>query len=331
MAYRIIYAAPEANNPSGGIRVLYRHAEALMKAGYESLVWQFSKITAPSWFENSAPIVTGESLWLDETDILVIPEVFVFPGADPAPGCRKVIYNQNHFYTFSSVAREEYPHWRPQPALWVSSSMSCHVMRRLRRALGVSTVRNVPCAVDGHLFRPSGARERKVVWMPRKRPNEAALIHALLSADDRLTGVRFAAIDGLSERETADELGNASVFIALGREEGFGLPVAEALLAGCVVVGYPAGGGAELFEGPGAYAVADSDVLAIVDRVAAVLAEEPPEEERTQYRTRIAQAYSNAGLLEELKRAVASVFEQPGAAGNAIHPWPHYQRIHGAR
>jgi glycosyltransferase involved in cell wall biosynthesis len=58
-------------------------------------------------------------------------------------------------------------------------------------------------------------------------------------------------------------LRRAALFVALGREEGFGLPVAEALASGCPVVGFHGMGGRELFGSEFAVAVEDDDVGAL--------------------------------------------------------------------
>lgn len=324
MADRVVYAAPDINAPVGGIRVIYRHVELLTRAGYDAAVWHHAKGATLDWFNSSAHVLSGSVLELSETDVLVVPEIFVFHGWDPAPGCRKIIYNQNHFLTFASAAAGDYPTWEPAPSLWVSSFTSRDVLTRLRDVLHVQTVEHVPLAIDTELFRPSRTRERKVVWMPRKRPRESALIHALLSSDKRFNRVTLRPIDGLSERRTAAELGSASVFISLGREEGFGLPVAEALASGCAVVGHPGGGGSELFEAPGTYAVPESDVIAIVEQTANLILNEPSKEERCNYSSWIKKRYPESQKLERLTQAIAYAREKPAAAGTAIHPFPYW-------
>jgi hypothetical protein len=320
MSGRVVYAVPDVHAPTGGVRVIYRHVEMLIKAGYDAAIWYSETNTGLGWFSSNAPVLTGTSLKINEDDALVIPEPLVFAGHDPAPGCRKIIYNQNHFYTFFNVSWDEYPAWMPRPMIWLSSQASVEVLGRLRTVLPIKGIEYIPLAIDTSLFRPSEERERKIAWMPRKRPCEATLLHALFAADSRLGDVVFMPIEGLSEQETAAELSTTSVFIALGREEGFGLPVAEALAAGCAVVGYPAGGGAELFKAPGTYAVRDSDVLAMVDRTAAVLANEPTVEERATYRAWVEKTYPASTQLSCLIRALESARRCPASAGIAIHP-----------
>lgn len=322
MAGRVIYIAPDVAVPAGGIRVLYRHVELLVGSGIDACVWHCAHGTRLEWFTSSAPVVFGSTLKIDAGDTLIVPEPLVFAGFDPAPGCRKVIYNQNHFTTFEHTPWSCYPAWNPPPPMWVSSRTSHEVAVRLLTVLPIQNVVHVPLAVDTDLFKPSEVREKKVTWMPRKRPHEAALLHALLAGDDRLAGVRLHAIQGMGEEETAAELGTTSVFIALGRDEGFGLPVAEALAAGCAVVGYPAGGGAELFEAPGTHAIVDSDVLGLVDEVVSVMRSEALERGRLASRAWVERTYPESAQLAALMHAVGSAQDARASGGKATHPWP---------
>lgn len=323
MSDRIIYVAATPDRPIGGIHVLYQHVELLTAAGYDATVWHPKPGMTHGWFDSSVPHLYGARLELNTTDTLVIPECVV-ENHDPAPGCRKVIYNQNYFLTFASVDWTEFPAWEPSPPVWVSSDAAYDVLHRLRRALPIEAVSFIPLAIDTELFRPdpSGCRERKIVWMPRKRREEAQLLHALLAADSRFDDVVLRPLDGLATSRIAAELASASVFIALGRDEGFGLPVAEALASGCAVVGYPAGGGTELFDAPGAHPIADPDTPVIVDRVADVLEKEPSAEERATYRAWVESRYTVSRQRDQLLHALRAARTVPARGGVASYPLP---------
>ena len=314
---QVVYLAPDFAEPSGGVRAMYRHVETAVAAGIDAKIWHHADGFRCDWFDSDAPVVTGAKLELAEDDLLVVPEVFVLPGFDPAPGCRKVIYNQNHFYTFDHWSGDDYPEWTPEPAVWASSETSVEVLRKLHPKLTTSLV---PYVIDLDLFAPARRRSRKVVLMPRKRPREAALLMALFRADDRFADVELVAVEDLTERQTADHLASASVFVALGHEEGFGLPVAEALAAGCVVVGYPAGGGAELFTAPGTHVAADADVLGIVDQLAGILAHPPTAAQRRGYRDWVAGHYGQDRMRERLLAAIETARRGPASGGTAKHP-----------
>lgn len=316
MTNRVIYLVPDHAEPAGGMRAIYRHVEHLVAAGRDAVAWHHAPGFTCDWFASTAPVVHGPALDLDDTDLLVVPEVMV-DGTDPAPGVRKVVLNQNHFYTFDNAPPGDYPGWTPTPPVWTTSSAGLDVLLRLHPGLPVT---RIPYSVDLSLFHPRPRPRRRIVWMPRKRRRESDLLAALLRADDRFAGVELTVVDGVTEQRVAAELGTATVFVALGREEGFGLPVLESLAAGCPVVGYPAGGGAELFAAPGAHAVADEDPLAIVERVAALLADEPADDQRAGYRDWVAATYPAGAERDRLVEAVDTALTGPGAAGTATHP-----------
>ena len=103
--------------------------------------------------------------------------------------------------------------------------------------------------------------------MPRKRPHDFRLLIDILSSRRVLDGWEVLTLEQQPEQEVAAELRRAALFVALGREEGFGLPAAEALASGCPVVGFHGMGGRELFGSEFAVAIEDGDVLSLATAV----------------------------------------------------------------
>jgi glycosyltransferase involved in cell wall biosynthesis len=267
-------------------------------------------------------VLGGDRLELTEDDLLVVPELYLLPGVDPAPGVRKVIFNQNHFLTFWSWRDSAaYPGWDPAPEVWAVSRESHDVLGRLHPDL---PVRLIPNPVDTEVFTPAPARTRQIAWMPRRRPLEAAVLERLLRNDPRSAGVQLAVLAELTEDQVAEALGQTSVFIALGISEGFGLPVAEALAAGCLVVGYPAGGGEELFEAPGTWRIDDARPQLLADRALELVSVPAADPVRARAREWISERYSSAVTGAALLAAVESAGALPGRSGPATHPivWP---------
>jgi glycosyltransferase involved in cell wall biosynthesis len=94
------------------------------------------------------------------------------------------------------------------------------------------------------VFRPAGTKRHRIAYMPRKWPGLAERLRAEIRQP-----VEWLPIDGCTEAETAGILAGSSVFLNLGRVEGFGLPPLEAMAAGCVVCGF-AGEGTTDFATP---------------------------------------------------------------------------------
>ncbi len=319
-APRIVYASFATTRRSGGVHVMMQHVRLLRQAGLAAALWLPGSLPAPPWFDDDVPVLAGSTLALEADDLLVLPEAPVVPGHDPAPGARKVIFNQNHFYTFAAgdPTGWDYPGWTPVPAVWTVSAEGSDV---LTAALADLRVELVPNFVDAELFAP-GDRSRPIVaWFARKRPREARLLHRLLAADPRLAGVELRAITDESWTDVAAILGTATVFVSLGHTEGFGLPVAEALAAGCLVAGYDGGGGHELFDAPGAWPIAEQRPLLLVDRVADLIARAPElsgfgPANRTWWLDRYNEDRTRTALLA----AVDTARSGPGTAATAVHP-----------
>jgi len=316
---RVIYAVPESPAPLGGVRVLHRHVELLVKAGVDAYVWLPAPGYRYEWFDSPAPRLFGPQLELTERDLLAVPEGVLRPGGDPAPGARKVIINQNHFLTYLQFgAEDDYPDWSAVAGAWVVSEDSADVLSRAEPEIPVSLI---PNPLDLDLFRPAGSRVRRIAWMPRKRPLEAMVLERLLRRDPRSAGVELTPLEGLPETEVARILGETSVFVALGLFEGFGLPIAEALASGCLVVGYGAGGGRELFGAPGTWQVADQRTTLLADRALSLLDGTPDEESmRLAAREWIAGRYTAGVTAAALLEAVETAMAYPGAAVTARHP-----------
>ena len=69
---RIVYLSWPAQQISGGIKMVFRHVEALCDAGYEACV-ATPDAQPPNWFATTALVLPFNALVRD-TDVLVFPE-----------------------------------------------------------------------------------------------------------------------------------------------------------------------------------------------------------------------------------------------------------------
>ena len=319
MSGRVLHASFATPRHSGGVHVHTQHVQLLRAAGREAWLW-LPGGERPGWIDPAVPVLHGPRTPVDADDLLVLPEVPVVPGRDPAPGARKVILNQNHFYTGAAWPDPDapYPGWDPAPAVWTVSTESRDVLAALHPELPVHLVPNL---VDGELFAPRATDRPQVSWFPRKRPREAGLLRALLRQDDRLAGVELCELVDAPRQEVAATLGATTVFVALGHSESFGLPVAEALASGCLVVGYDGGGGHELFGAPGAWAVPEQRPLLLRDAVVDLVRRAPRLAElRRENRAWVLERHSAGRTAAALLVAVDAALRRPGAAATATHP-----------
>lgn len=178
----------------------------------------------------------GRSISVEESDVIVAPEFAANWLSQAFPRNRIVLLVQN-------------PFWFKQPdyaSLWdrnpfiatVSISDLCHDMSGM---MGLSPCFKVPLAVDPKLFQPS-EKTRTILYMPRRRPDEVSCVFNALKRRDRIAGYDLVPIDGLPIRKVGEMMGKGLVFLSFSEAEGFGLPPAEAMAAGCLVVGYTGAG-----------------------------------------------------------------------------------------
>jgi glycosyltransferase involved in cell wall biosynthesis len=260
----VYYLCPDHAAPSGGVRAIYRHVDLLNEAGVDAAVLHHRSGFSCRWFEHSTRVLSASAASLSPRDVLVVPEIYG-PYFDRLPeGPRLVAFNQNAYLTFARLAPGQKLTYRRFEAAMTVSSDSAEYLRFAFPGLDVAVV---PNSIDADLFRAGGGLPpRRLAMMPRKRREEADQILRLLGA--RLDGWEVVRIDGRPEAEVATLLRESPIFLALGRQEGFGLPAAEAMASGCFVVGFPGFGGRELFDPESSGPVEDGDVLGAARRLA---------------------------------------------------------------
>jgi glycosyltransferase involved in cell wall biosynthesis len=317
----VYYLCPDHDSPSGGVRAIYRHVDLLNEAGIEAAVLHHRRGFSCGWFEHSTRVLAAPAVTLAPRDLLVVPEIYG-PHFDRLPaGPRLVAFNQNAYLTFARLAPgQELTYRRFEAAMTVSRDSAEY----LRFAFSGLDVAVVPNSIDANFFHAAGGvPPRRLAMMPRKRREEADQILRLLGA--RLDGWEVVEIDGRPEAEVARILRESPIFLALGRQEGFGLPAAEAMASGSFVVGFPGFGGRELFDPQCSGSVEDGDVLGAAVRLASAieLYESRPSELREagmRARRRIVEAWAPEEQRRSLLDFYAGLLGTEPASRGAAHP-----------
>lgn len=243
-AGRILYLAHDNPSPSGGIKNIYDHVLHLAEAGYAAFVVHAGEGFKQSWFRRDVPVLyAGRDLQVSAHDALVIPEDLTAALlAAKAVTAKKFVFCQNHFYIFAGLPNGET--WRSLDIDGVIAS-SDQIRSFVRWALGYADVPVIPLAVRRDIFRP-GAKRLQVAVMPRKRAFEVKFIRDTFhQVFGEHRDVPWIILDGASEEEVADALGQSAVFLSMNRFEGFGLPPLEAMACGCIVAGFHGWGALE--------------------------------------------------------------------------------------
>ena len=270
-----VLCLPDVDRAIGGVKQLYRQVEHLCALGWDAAMVTEGRGFRPSWFETTAPSLSFQDCWErrelepDQT-ILVLPETYLgvdlraFRGLDISMLAR-VVFNQNAYYSYGDMASDtpqRLQSFYDDPAVLQVLSISEDTHTFLARNLAIADDRlsRIVNAIEP-IFKADQPRAKRMHWMPRKNPQhvQAVLQGLQRSGMSHTQGWEGQPLQQLSHAEVAARLNGAQLFLAFGHPEGFGLPIAEAMAAGCWVVGYSGGGGQELFRFGAAEQVAFGD------------------------------------------------------------------------
>ena len=309
----IFYICPWAEKPTGGIKQIFRHVEALNEHGFDAYVLALES-SMPSWFNSSAAVAKvitsplafarsgfsrrkNKTAWLasataplvemrgqvgpltrrrlTSTDIIVLPE---YIGRSLRPcgfGSKLVVFNQNAHYTFNGFTySDDLPGFIYRGHLLAALAVSNHTDEYLRYAFPNLKVLLTPNGVDCARFQPAAQNKKKqIAFMPRKLPASIVQVLQLLRGRGVLKGWELCPIDGLDEADVARLLGESAIFLSTCNDEGFGLPPLEAGASGCVVVGYTGYAAREFMLPEYCYPITQGDVLGFARTLERVIAE----------------------------------------------------------
>ena len=267
--------SPHWEQPSGGIRKVYRAVDVLNEAGIAAAVVHDKANFACDWFEHRTRVVAARDVVVHERDVIVVPEIYWQTFRALPSGVRQVVFNQNVYRTLDALAghgRAAAAAYTENPDLAAVITVSAENTETLGYAFPGLTIKRIHHALDTSLHHlPEQLAGKRIAYMPRRRADEAAQVLELLRAHGALDGWEVVAIDGRSERGVADELRASRIFLSFSHREGFGLPPCEALACGCQVVGFDGFAGHEFFQAPFATAVENGDVATMARTVEAVL------------------------------------------------------------
>ena len=277
---RILFLCPDATTPYGGIKAMYQMVDVLVESGFDAYIWHASPRTEMSWFPSQTPVLAEPKLRLQERDVLVVPEMLGPNYARTASRANVVILNQNHFHVFRGAGLQDdwpgtYPGW-PNAVAVITTS------RAIRNFVDFLVRDEIPVFdlsywIDSRVFTP-GEKQSKIVVLTRRRRTDLVTIVQLLRRSSFLHDWDVLPVDGLAERELAELLGTARIFISLSNREGLGLPPAEAMASGCYVIGFTGDGGREFMLPEFCSPVEDQNLLEVlteVERAAGLWAAEP--------------------------------------------------------
>ncbi|HMR55756.1 MAG TPA: hypothetical protein PLM56_08095 [Cyclobacteriaceae bacterium] len=293
---RIYFYTPEF--ASGGAKMMYRHAEILSDHGVPAFVLHAKKGFSNSGFSHSAQIRYWDDITLTPTDIVAIPEyVAIWMNSEINPTgiqsffkkkfsgnryryhvyeaihspAKKVIYNQNPFYTFLNYPTQphgyKFPYHMPDclGAVCVSQNNSEYLQAGFPDLL----LERIYYSIDFTKFNPA-EKKKQIAYLTFKNQKDVAQVINLLMLRNNLFGYELVPVAG-TEDEVAKQFNDSAVMLNFGNIEGFGLPPAEAMLSGCVVIGYHGEAGKEFMLPAHCFPIDNGDILSFVKTIEIVV------------------------------------------------------------
>jgi hypothetical protein len=296
------FLVPDAPGPSGGINVIFALVEALQANGFKASIlhgsssrtYRFSGLSVPAAYtrrmfwpllrrfrarylvEQIVDLLSSlgglrglQAATIGPSDVIVVPEFLMNEAVACFPECRKVLLVQGPFIYLDQLAAN--PAARVSDYMsYVSTSSAC---TKVLRTVGVQDVHEIGLGIDTSLFHFQESKLPRIAYMPRRLKVDSARVMELLRRRGMTTGFEIVAIDGLAPRSVANLLRESLIFLSFQRDEGFGLPPAEAMSCGCIVIGYVGQGSADYFDHTTGVVVQDGDLFSYVEAIESVVEE----------------------------------------------------------
>jgi glycosyltransferase involved in cell wall biosynthesis len=272
---RIVYFCFANQRPTGGNKIIYRHVEVLRSLGFDAYVLHPRAGFRYLDIGHSPPLLDPGSLRLHSDDLLVLPEDSGPRLFGSTRGQRRVIFNQNAYYTFRGFEGLEGP-LPPylDPEVVATLVVSEDNRRYITHAFpGVSCRRlHLSLNLDRFAPVPFHAKRRQICYMTRKNAQDVAQVLQILRSRGVLKGWGLQPIAGCTEAEVARIMGASQFFLTFGHPEGISLSNLEAMACGCRVIGYSGMGCREYFVDNLAREIPVGDVVAFARAVEEELA-----------------------------------------------------------
>ncbi len=305
---RLLFICPDNPKPSGGIKQVYRQVDVLNANGFDAYILHEKNGFRCRWFDNNTPVVYNEPLFeaikklkpvtpslksnvkqqvksltssfksnndttITDDDILVFPEVYGPRVGTLYPGIPKVIYNQGAYQTFFGhdldLNNMDTPYLSKDLLAVIVNSDDARKYMKL--AFPKLDVHRVHYGFNSKDFSIATNKKRQICFMPRRLRSDIIQVINILKFRGALEGWTIKPIENMSEAQVAECMKESAIFLSFNINEGFGMPPAEAMACGCVVVGYTGQGGNEIFNPEFSYPVPDRNVQEYVKTLEQVI------------------------------------------------------------
>lgn len=351
--FRYCFVLPDLSRPMGGQTVLYEMAETLRTAGHEVVLvhggrfhrYEFAQ-TECEIFHFPALATLGRAQGVrarvaqvrrslaerrsnpalplfrpGPRDVMVIPEFSYETYGALFPDVPLVMMALDPTALLRAFSRDEMEmHKRYTAVLATSEAITKAVQILLDRQPYCATL-----SVARPGLQADHPKKLQIAYMPRKLGTQAARVVQAFKRRAALADVPVVAIRNMTNAERDQVLNESLIFLAFSNMEGFGLPPAEAMAAGCLVIGYTGIGANEFFTDETGFVIEQNDTPGMVARTEEVVEayrRDPAalDAKRAQAAGYIADRYTSekarASLLAAWEAVVADLHTKAPAGGN---------------
>lgn len=283
----IYYLCPDTNKPRGGVKVIYEHVDILNEAGFSAYVLHKERGFRCDWFDNVTAIAYLRKSMFHIKDFVVIPEFYakyflsqnnkskkakIFWNIFQSPS-RKVMFNQHSYMTFKGhiFSQNDIRIMYNDKSIMAAMVISEDSKRYLSYVFPELKIFRVHNSIDTNLFEYKPDKKKQICFVPQKNHDEYVQLINILKQRNGLIDWSFVLIENKSHNEVAKMLQESMIFINLVYQEGFGLPSAEAMACGCIVIGYHGMGGKEFFHPEFCFPVETGDIIEVARTIEKVL------------------------------------------------------------
>jgi glycosyltransferase involved in cell wall biosynthesis len=299
---KIYFICPKSKKPTGGIKQIYRQVDILNKNGFNAVILHKKLKYKCSWFLNQTIVESNLYLFkqidyylhyqnhskiksfykklilniysffskkTEPNSIFVFPEVIGDKINLIEPNSKKVIFNQNCYYTFLGypldfdINKSPYIHSNTIATIVVSEDSKTYIEYAFQN-LNLYRIR---LGIDKNVFYPKSNKKKQIAFMPRKLEKDVHQVLNILQQRNFSKDWTFVAIDNKSESQVAQIMQESYIFLSFNQTEGFGLPPAEAMACGSIVIGYSGRGGREYFKDNLTYEIEDRDIMGFASKI----------------------------------------------------------------
>jgi len=338
------FVLPDVARPTGGVTVTIQLVQLLREAGYDAATlggdknyeYAFSNSghrhfyhaplkSAPYSFlgkrrsaikrlkniSNWRPSAICEPLKLTSDSVFVIPEFWYPEYSVVFPNHKKILLSQN-VQSFARALQRDNQSKNPIIDQFEAVVSISDATAEAVNAFTNKTSYLVPQSIIRPSLDPTRPKKRQIAFMPRKRREESKLLTDLLKDMPAFADWTIKPIDKMSLSEVDDILSESLIFLSFSRREGFGLPPAEAMAAGSIVVGYTGVGGEEFFLDDTSFKIPDSDITKFASVLESIVVEydrDPTQLDELRQRAAktIATKYNETAMRTALLKAWAEI------------------------